>query len=110
MHHLRRDLRQRAKDERTLVHPRVGQVERRVARNEVAKEDDVDANMLTAVIQADPLMTLKLLARMGMMRRPGSDTETESITTSLILMGIGPFFRHFGPQPTIERWLADQDG
>ena len=73
-----------------------------------AKEDDVDANMLTAVIQADPLMTLKLLARMGMMRRPGSDTETESITTSLVLMGIGPFFRHFGPQRTIEDWLADQ--
>lgn len=73
-----------------------------------AKEDDVDANMLTAVIQADPLMTLKLLSRMGMMRKPGSDTETESITTSLVLMGIGPFFRHFGPQRTIEDWLADQ--
>jgi HD-like signal output (HDOD) protein len=73
-----------------------------------AKEDDVDANMLTAVIQSDPLMTLKLLARMGMMRRPGSDTETESITTSLVLMGIGPFFRHFGPQRTIEDWLAEQ--
>lgn len=73
-----------------------------------AKEDDVDANMLTAVIQADPLMTLKLLSRMGMMRKPGSDTETESITTSLVLMGIGPFFRHFGPQRTIEDWLTDQ--
>jgi HD-like signal output (HDOD) protein len=73
-----------------------------------AKEDDVDANMLTPVIQADPLMTLKLLSRMGMMRRPGSSTETESITTSLVLMGIAPFFRHFGPQLTLEDWLADQ--
>ena len=73
-----------------------------------AKEDDVDANMLTAVIQSDPLMTLKLLSRMGMMRRPGSNTETESITTSLVLMGIAPFFRHFGPQRTLEDWLIDQ--
>ncbi len=73
-----------------------------------AREDDVDANMLTAVIQIDPLMTLKLLARMANMRRPGSATETESITTALVLMGIGPFFRHFGPQRTVEDWLADQ--
>ena len=73
-----------------------------------AIEDDVDANMLTPIIAADPLMTLKLLARMGMMRRPGSSTETESITTSLVLMGIGPFFRHFGPQRALEEWLADQ--
>lgn len=72
------------------------------------KEDDVDANMLTPVIQADPLMTLKLLARVASLRRPGSSTETESIVTSLILMGIAPFFRHFGPQRTVENWLADQ--
>lgn len=73
-----------------------------------AIEDDVDANMLTAVIQIDPLMTLKLLSRMANMRRPGGNTETESITTALVLMGIGPFFRHFGPQRTVEDWLADQ--
>jgi HD-like signal output (HDOD) protein len=73
-----------------------------------AKEDDVDANMLNAVIQSDPLMTLKLLSRMASLRRPGSDTETESVTTSLVLMGIGPFFRHFGPQGKVETWLADQ--
>lgn len=71
-------------------------------------EDDVDANMLTAVIQADPLMTLKLLSRVASMRRPGKNTETESITTALVMMGITPFFRHFGPQRTVEDWLADQ--
>ncbi len=73
-----------------------------------AIEDDVDANMLTAVIQADPLMTLKLLSRVASLRRPGADTETESISTSLVLMGISPFFRYFGPQRTVEDWLADQ--
>jgi HD-like signal output (HDOD) protein len=71
-------------------------------------EDDVDANRLTTVIQTDPLMTLKLLSRIATLRRPGSDTETESVTTALVLMGIGPFFRHFGPQGVVETWLADQ--
>jgi len=73
-----------------------------------AMEDDVDANMLTPVIQADPLMTLKLLARVASLRRPGSNTETESVTTSLVLMGISPFFRHFDKFTTVEDWLADQ--
>jgi HD-like signal output (HDOD) protein len=71
-------------------------------------EDDVDANMLTAVIQSDPLMTLKLLAHVATLRRPATMTETESVTTSLVLMGISPFFRRFGPQATVEDWLADQ--
>jgi HD-like signal output (HDOD) protein len=71
-------------------------------------EDDVDANRLTSVIQVDPLMTLKLMARIASLRRPGTATDTESITTSLVLMGISPFFRHFGPQRTVEDWLADQ--
>jgi len=73
-----------------------------------AIEDDVDANMLPPIIQSDPLMTLKLLAHVASLRRPGTNTETESISTSLILMGISPFFRRFGPQPTLEDWLADQ--
>lgn len=73
-----------------------------------AIEDDVDPNMLTSVIQSDPLMTLKLLAKVASLRRPGTSTETESITTALVLMGISPFFRHFGPQRTVEDWLADQ--
>lgn len=73
-----------------------------------ANEDDVDANQLTSVIQVDPLMTLKLLSRMASLHRPGSNTETESITTALVLMGISPFFRHFGPQATIEEWLVNE--
>ncbi|MBB1077490.1 HDOD domain-containing protein [Rhodoferax sp. 4810] len=73
-----------------------------------AKEDDVDANMLTSVIQADPLMTLKVLSFAAGLRKPSHATQTESITTSLVLMGISPFFRHFGQQRTVEDWLADQ--
>lgn len=73
-----------------------------------AIEDEVDANMLTPVIQVDPLMTLKVLSYAASLRKPSQATETESITTSLVLMGISPFFRQFGPQRTVEDWLADQ--
>ena len=72
------------------------------------REDDVDANMLTPMIQADPLMTLKVLSFAASLRKPSHATETESITTSLVLMGISPFFRRFGPQRTVEDWLVDQ--
>ena len=71
-----------------------------------AIEDEVDANMLATAIQDDPLMTLKLMAQVAVRRRTG--TETESVTTSLVMMGISPFFRAFGPQRTIEQWLEQQ--
>lgn len=70
-----------------------------------ACEDDVDANMLAEVIEADPLMTIKLMAYVASKRRPGSGTETESVKSSLVLMGIAPFFRAFGPQPTVKNHL-----
>jgi HD-like signal output (HDOD) protein len=73
-----------------------------------AIEDDVDAGMISAVIQKDPLMTLKLLAHVAARRRPGDITETETITSSLIMTGVSPFFRQFGPQPTVENQLRDQ--
>ena len=71
-------------------------------------EDNVDANMLGEVIDRDPLMTLKLMAHVAGKRRPGVVTETESVTTSLVMMGISPFFTNFGLQPTLQKWLADQ--
>jgi HD-like signal output (HDOD) protein len=73
-----------------------------------ADEDNVDANMLGEVIDRDPLMTLKLMALVASKRRPGVVTETESVTTSLVMMGISPFFNNFGLQPTLQKWLADQ--
>lgn len=73
-----------------------------------AKEDDVDASMLNEVIRVDPLMTLKVLAYVSSHRRRGLSTETETITSSLVMMGISPFFRTFGPQTTVEDRLHDQ--
>jgi HD-like signal output (HDOD) protein len=76
-----------------------------------AVEDDVDAHLLAETVSADPLLTLKLLAHVAALRRPRGDEargETETVTAALVLLGIGPFFRAFGPQPTVEAALAGQ--
>lgn len=75
-----------------------------------ADEDNVDASTLAEVIEADPLMTIKLMAHVASKRRTGTDseTQTESVTTSLVMMGISPFFRAFDLQPTVKERLRDQ--
>lgn len=73
-----------------------------------ANEDAVDARMLADAISADPLMTLKLLAYTAGVQRGRNQTEVETVTEALVLIGITPFFRDFGPQPTIEQHLQGQ--
>lgn len=73
-----------------------------------AIEDDVDARMLTEVIAADPLMSLKLLAHVAGSSTRRRTTDVETVGQALVLMGITPFFAAFGPQRTIEVHLAEQ--
>ncbi len=73
-----------------------------------AREDDVDARLLASVVSADPLMCLKLLAHVSTHRSSSRITDTETATAALVMMGIGPFFRQFGPQPTVEQRLKNQ--
>ncbi len=73
-----------------------------------AREDEVDAKMLGSVVESDPFMTIKVMADVAARRRPGDITETETVTTSLVMTGVAPFFRNFGAQPTVEDQLADQ--
>ena len=75
-----------------------------------ATEDDVDAHGLGEMIATDPLMTLKVLAHASEQRRgrsSGLRADAETVTAAIVLMGITPFFRDFGPQPTLEAVLAD---
>jgi len=77
-----------------------------------ATEDDVDAHGLGEMIATDPLMTLKVLAHASEQRRGRSSelrADPETVTAALVLMGITPFFRDFGPQPTLETALAGND-
>ena len=71
-------------------------------------EDAVDAHMLADTMVVDPLMTLKLLRHVAVLRRGRDQTATETATEALVMMGITPFFRDFGPQPTVEQRLHGQ--
>lgn len=80
-----------------------------------ANEDAVDAHLLAETIVHDPLMTLKLFAHVARSTRRSSrwDDErgdAETVTAALVMLGIGPFFRNFGPQPVAEHWLAAHPG
>lgn len=65
-------------------------------------EDEVDAHTLGEAIADDPLMTLKLLALVARLRRGREGSDPETVTAALVMLGIPPFFRHFGPQPTVQ--------
>jgi HD-like signal output (HDOD) protein len=73
-----------------------------------AREDDVDARLLAGVVSSDPLMCLKLLAHVSTHRSSSCITDTETATAALVMMGIGPFFRRFGPQPSVQDRLSGQ--
>ena len=70
-----------------------------------ANEDAVDAHLLSEIVAADPLMTLKLLAHVGSNSR--RETDVETVVGALVLLGIGPFFRLFGALPTLGQALDD---
>jgi len=69
-------------------------------------EDDVDARRIAEVVGRDPLMTLKVLIHASTQGSKRRLTDAETVVEALVLMGITPFFRAFGPQPTIEDHLA----
>ena len=69
-------------------------------------EDSVDAHLLAETITSDPLMTLKLLSHVARLRRGRDGSDTETVTEALVMLGIPPFFRGFGPQTAAEDVLA----
>ena len=71
-----------------------------------ANEDAVDAHLLAGTISADPLMSLKLMAHVAAVRSSRSTTDPETVTAALVMLGISPFIRAFGPQSTVDEHLA----
>lgn len=72
-------------------------------------EDAVDARLLTELLADDPLATLRLLVHVAQVRGARGhcgDSQAETVTAALMLLGIGPFFRAFGDLPTVEARLA----
>jgi len=72
-------------------------------------EDAADAHNLAQTLAADPLMMLKLLAHVAALRRGREGSEPETATQALVMLGITPFFRVFGPQPVAQDWLAHDE-
>ena len=72
-----------------------------------ADEDAVDLQALGELIRNDPLMTLKVFAHVATARGLHAGSAPEDVTGALVMLGVGPFFRAFGPQRTVEQALAD---
>jgi HD-like signal output (HDOD) protein len=72
-----------------------------------AAEDEVDAHLIADTLAHDPLMTLKVLSHVASVRSARSSGDPETLTSALVLLGIGPFFRTFGPQQSVGAHLAD---
>ena len=72
-----------------------------------ANEDSVDGNQIGEALSNDPLMSLKVLRHASMHRSRNVVTDTETVTAAVVMMGITPFFRTFGQQPTVQDQLAD---
>ena len=70
-------------------------------------EDGVDAHLLADALSSDPLMTLKVLAHVGHLRRGRGGSDTETLTEALVMLGITPFFLAFGAQQSVESLLAN---
>ena len=68
----------------------------------------MDAHLLTEAIASDPLMTVKLLSHVARLRRGRGGSDTETVTEALVMLGIPPFFRAFGPQTAAEDLLAHE--
>lgn len=73
-----------------------------------ANEDAVDAHLIADAIGSDPLMTLKLLAHVAGVRSAQRNADPETVIAALVLLGIGPFFRAFGVQTSVDEHLAGQ--
>lgn len=67
-----------------------------------SNEDEVDAHLIGASFASDPLMTLKVLRAAAALGRERRNNDAETVTAAVVLMGVTPFFREFGPQPVLE--------
>jgi HD-like signal output (HDOD) protein len=70
--------------------------------------DSVSAAQIGDIIIGDPLMTLKLFAYLGTHKSRRQQTDIETVTGALIMLGVPPFFRAFDVlTPVSEHLRAD---
>lgn len=69
-------------------------------------EDAVDAHRLSETVARDPLLTLKLVAHVALLRHGRDGGEVETVTEALVMLGIPPFFRFCEGLSTVEACLC----
>lgn len=70
------------------------------------KEDSLVARDISRVLLHDPMFTLRLLRFLPTQRKPGRPTEITTVEHALMMLGVSPFFAHFGALPAVESVLA----
>lgn len=70
--------------------------------------DNLSARHLSHVILRDPLMALQVILYLQTHQGRLRNHDITTIGQALLMLGMGPFFRHFANQQTIDELLAGQ--
>jgi HD-like signal output (HDOD) protein len=77
-------------------------------------EDRLVARDISRVLLHDPMFTLRVLRFLPTQRKSGRSAEITTVEHALMMLGVSPFFEHFGELPAVESVLAElplaQDG
>ena len=73
------------------------------------QEDEANTTpqRVAAAVLHDPFMTVKVLLYLQNNRSRRRSAEITTIPHALMMLGMSPFFAHFGVQTAIEDWLID---
>lgn len=72
------------------------------------REEQVVARDIARVLLHDPLFTLRVLRYLQAHRRAAQVTDITTVEHALMMLGITPFFAHFGDLPEVETTLVDR--
>ncbi|MCL2160885.1 MAG: HDOD domain-containing protein [Betaproteobacteria bacterium] len=70
--------------------------------------EDVTRHDIASTVQADPLMTMRLLSHIEAHRDNTQNHDIVTVRNAVIMMGIIPFFEAFSDMPTVEDALASR--
>ena len=71
-------------------------------------EERVIARDVARVLLHDPMFTLRVLRYLQAHRRAAQTSDITTVEHALMMLGITPFFAHFGDLPAVESTLANQ--
>jgi HD-like signal output (HDOD) protein len=71
-------------------------------------EEQVVPRDIARVLVHDPMFTLRVLRYLQAHRRAAQNSDITTVEHALMMLGITPFFAHFGDLPAVETTLAEQ--